>query len=105
EDGDVTGPAILTTGTPFFPVDGVPAYLPTDLGGWSLKQAEVATPEEAAGRARRQLAAGADGLKIFAGAMVGGELGVLPMDDALGKVVGVIAREAVQPLCAPPGTQ
>jgi imidazolonepropionase-like amidohydrolase len=25
EDGDVTGPAILTTDQPFFPVDGVPA--------------------------------------------------------------------------------
>ncbi|TWT20610.1 amidohydrolase family protein [Luteimonas wenzhouensis] len=105
EDGDVTGPAILTTGTPFFPMDGVPAYLPTDLGGWSLKQAEVATPEEAAGRARRQLAAGADGLKIFAGAMVGGELGVLPMDDAIGKAVGDIAREAGKPLFAHPGNQ
>src|SRR5690606_41760335 len=94
EDGDVTGPAILTTGTPIFPVDGVPAYLLTDLGGWSLKQAEVATPEEAAGRVRRQLAAGADGLKILVGAMVGGELVMLPVVDTIGKSVRDIARGA-----------
>src|SRR5690606_30993840 len=90
EVGDVTGPAILTAGTLCSLVAGVPAYLPTVVGGWSLQQAEVAPPEEAAGRARRRLAAGADGLKIFAGAMVGGVLGVLPMDDAVGKAVGDI---------------
>jgi imidazolonepropionase-like amidohydrolase len=65
----------------------------------------VATPQEAAGRARRQLAEGADGLKIFAGAMVGGEIGVLPMDAAIGKAVGDAARGAGKPLFAHPGNQ
>src|SRR5690606_20761875 len=46
-----------------------------------------------------------DGLKSFAGAMFGGELGVLPMDDAIGKAVGDIAREAGKPLFAHPGNQ
>jgi hypothetical protein len=39
----------------------------------------LSTPEEAAARASSQLDRGTDGVKIFAGAIVGGTIGVLPM--------------------------
>lgn len=100
--GDVRGPAILTVDEPFFPKDGVPGYVPETLGGWSLKQAEVATAAEASARARRQLAQGADGLKIFAGSMVGGEIGVLPMDRDIARAVAAAAHDAGKPLFAHP---
>ena len=100
--GEVRGPAILTVDEPFFPKDGVPGYVPGTLGGWSLKQAEVATAAEASARARRQLAQGADGLKIFAGSMVGGEVGVLPMDLDIARAVAAAAHDAGKPLFAHP---
>lgn len=100
--GEVRGPAILTVDEPFFPKDGVPGYVPDTLGGWSLKQAEVATAAEASTRARRQLAQGADGLKIFAGSMVGGEVGVLPMDLDIAHAVAAAAYDAGKPLFAHP---
>ena len=100
--GDVRGPAILTIDEPFFPKDGVRGYVPATLGGWSLKQAEVATAAEASARARRQLAQGADGLKIFAGSMVGGEIGVLPMNVDIARAVAEAAHDAGKPLFAHP---
>ena len=100
--GEVRGPAILTVDEPFFPKDGVPGYVPDTLGGWSLKQAEVATADEASARARRQLAQGADGVKLFAGSMVGGEIGVLPMAPDIARAVAAAAREAGKPVFAHP---
>ena len=100
--GEVRGPAILTVDEPFFPKDGVPGYVPAELGGWSLRLAEVATPAEAAERARRQLRQGADGLKIFAGSIVGGDVGVLPMDPAVARAVTAAARAAGKPVFAHP---
>lgn len=102
EAGDVRGPAILTVDAPFFPKDGVPEYVPAELGGWSLRSAEVATAAEASERAERQLRQGADGLKIFAGAIVGGDVGVLPMDLDVARAVGEAARKAGKPMFAHP---
>lgn len=100
--GAVRGPAILTVDEPFFPKDGVPGYVPDTLGGWSLRQAEVATADEASARARRQLAQGADGVKMFAGSMVGGEIGVLPMELDIARAVASAARDAGKPVFAHP---
>ena len=100
--GAVRGPAILTVDEPFFPKDGVPDYVPDTLGGWSLRQAEVATADEASARARRQLAQGADGVKMFAGSMVGGEIGVLPMDLDIARAVAAAARDVGKPAFAHP---
>lgn len=100
--GDVRGPHILTVDEPFFPKEGVPGYVPDEVGGWSLKRAEVATPEEAARRARRQLRQGADGLKIFAGSIVGGDVGVLPMDEGIARAIVEAAHDAGKPVFAHP---
>lgn len=102
EAGDVRGPAILTVDEPFFPKDGVPAYVSNELGGWSLKRAEVATAEEASERAHRQLRQGADGVKIFAGSIVGGDIGVLPMSLDIARAVADAGREAGKPVFAHP---
>lgn len=89
--GEVRGPNILTVDAPFYPNDGVPVYVKAVLAG--APSFEVGTPEQAAARARRQLAAGADGVKIFAGSAVGGKIGVLPMPlDAAKAVVGEAHR-------------
>src|SRR5690606_38759149 len=45
-------------------------------------------------RARRQLREGADGLKLFGGAIVGGEVGVLPMDLDIARAVVEVAHAA-----------
>ncbi|WP_202842923.1 amidohydrolase family protein [Luteimonas saliphila] len=92
--GEVDGPHILTVDAPFFPKDGKPVYVPDELGGWAPRLAEVATPAEAAARARRQLDEGADGLKLFGGAIVGGEVGVLPMDLDVARAVVEVAHVA-----------
>jgi imidazolonepropionase-like amidohydrolase len=84
--GEVSGPNILTVDAPFYPNNGVPGYAKALLVG--VPSFETGTPEQAAARARRQLAAGADGVKIFAGSAVGGKIGVLPMPlDAARAVV------------------
>jgi hypothetical protein len=40
---------------------------------------EIVNLADAVARAQRQIHDGADGIKLFAGAIVGGEVGVLPM--------------------------
>lgn len=89
ERGEVAGPRVLTVDAPFFPAGGLPFYVPEEIDGQPTSLAEVATAGEAAARAREQLSRGADGLKIFTGALVGGEVGVLAMDpDIAAAVVG-----------------
>ena len=59
ESGEVKGPSIRTTGVPFVPPKGVPAYLPEN----SLP--EFGDPQEARAFVARQLDAGADGAKFW----------------------------------------
>lgn len=90
--GEIPGPNILTVDAPFYPNDGVPIYVREISKG--LPSFEVGTPAAAAERAQRQLRAGADGVKIFAGSIVGGDVGVLPMPlDAARAVVAAAHRE------------
>jgi imidazolonepropionase-like amidohydrolase len=103
ESGDVRGPNILTVDAPFFPNGGTPIYLRELLKG--LPSMEVGTPEAAAERARRQLEGGADGVKIFAGAIVGGETGVLPMALEDAKAVVAEAHRQGKPAFAHPSNQ
>jgi imidazolonepropionase-like amidohydrolase len=63
---------------------------------------EVATAAQAAARARRQVAAGADGVKIFTGAIVGGDIGVLPMRLDIARAVVREAHRAGKPAFAHP---
>jgi imidazolonepropionase-like amidohydrolase len=92
ESGEVRGPRILTAGTPFYPVDGIPYYL-EDLPPELL--ASLNTPgsgEEARAVARRQLDTGADIVKLFTGSWV--DRGrVLPMSTAIARAAAEEAHE------------
>ena len=102
EAGEVTGPAILTVDAPFFPKDGTPVYVRDLLKQIGAPSGEAANPDEARARARQQLAAGADGVKLFAGAIVGGEIGVLPMNIDIARAVVEEAHNAGKPAFAHP---
>jgi len=70
--GDVTGPRILTTGTPFYPVDGIPIYLKDSLPPALLALLNTpATAGESVATAARQIDAGADAIKLFTGSVMG----------------------------------
>jgi imidazolonepropionase-like amidohydrolase len=103
ESGDVRGPNILTVDAPFFPNDGTPIYLRQLLEG--LPSMEIGTPDAAVERARRQLEGGADGVKIFAGAIVGGEIAILPMALEDAKAVIAEAHRHGKPVFAHPSNQ
>ncbi|WP_315388689.1 amidohydrolase family protein [uncultured Stenotrophomonas sp.] len=77
--GEVQGPRLLTVDMPFYPEHGTPIYVRELWAETRTVSAEVATPNEARERADAQLDAGADGVKVFTGAIVGGPQGVLPM--------------------------
>ena len=100
--GEIAGPMILTVGDPFFPKDGTPIYVRDYLKVHGWLDEEVSTPEEAAARARRQLDRGTDGVKIFAGAIVGGKIGVLPMPIDIAKAVVQEAHRRGKPGFAHP---
>jgi hypothetical protein len=69
--GEVAGPAILTTGGIIWPKGGVPSLPVMAALGFIIEpQEEVATPDEAAARARKRLDAGADGVKVYAATIV-----------------------------------
>jgi imidazolonepropionase-like amidohydrolase len=100
--GEVTGPMILTVGAPFYPKDGTPIYVRGFMKEHHIPSQEVSTPGEAAARAVRQLDAGTDGVKLFAGAIVGGKIGVLPMRVDIAKAVVDEAHRRGKPAFAHP---
>lgn len=100
--GEIAGPMILTVGDPFFPKDGTPIYVREFFKAHGWPSEEVSTPEEAAARAARQLERGTDGVKIFAGAIVGGKTGVLPMRIDIAKAVVTEAHRRGKPAFAHP---
>ena len=101
--GEVVGPSILTVDAPFYPEGGTPIYVLEFEGmGEAARAGEVATPAQADERVRRQLAQGADGAKIFAGAIVGGDTGVLPMPVPIARAVSDAAHAAGKPVFAHP---
>lgn len=77
--GRVIGPAILTVGDPFYPKGGTPIYVKQFMKDNGFPDEEIVDLPEAIARVHRQIHEGADGVKLFAGAIVGGEVGVLPM--------------------------
>jgi imidazolonepropionase-like amidohydrolase len=100
--GEIAGPMILTVGDPFFPKDGTPIYVRDFLKSQGWPSEEVATPTQAATRAARQLDRGTDGVKIFAGAIVGGKIGVLPMRIDIARAVVAQAHQRSKPAFAHP---
>jgi imidazolonepropionase-like amidohydrolase len=101
ESGEILGPRILTTGNPFFPAAGTPIYVRETYRrhGWGD---EVSTPAEAHARAVEQLARGADGVKVFTGAIVGPPQGVLPMRTEIAAAAVAPAVSAGKPAFAHP---
>ena len=100
--GAVRGPNILTVGEPFFPLNGTPIYIREFLRAESISFPEIASAEQAAAQAQRQIDQGADGLKLFAGAIVGGSVGVLPMSPDVARAVVEVAHRAGKPVFAHP---
>lgn len=102
EAGEVTGPAILNVDAPFFPKDGTPIYVRALLKEIGAPSAEVTNPDQARARASQQLAEGADGVKLFTGAVVGGAIGVLPMDIDIARAAVAEAHRVGKPAFAHP---
>lgn len=102
DSGEVRGPMLLTVDAPFYPQDGTPYYVKDLMKQHRVASAEVATAQQASERAQAQLAAGADGSKLFAGAIVGGEVGVLPMDTGVATAIVQATHAAGKPVFAHP---
>jgi imidazolonepropionase-like amidohydrolase len=105
DDREVMGPRIFTVGDPFFPEGGTPIYVKQFLEENKFPSEEVSSPAQAEARARRQLANGADGVKIFAGAIVGGKVGVLPMPIDIATAVVREAHRVGKPAFAHPSNR
>jgi imidazolonepropionase-like amidohydrolase len=103
--GAVRGPNILTVGDPFYPLNGTPIYVRDFLEREGVPPAEVASVEEGVTRARAQLRDGADALKLFTGAIVGGDIGVLPMQPDLARALVEVAHAAGKPAFAHPSNE
>lgn len=100
DSGEVPGPRIYTTAGNIFPENGIPVYIPADIAS-HLKQLEAATPADATRIATRQLAMGADGIKLFAGSIMGqGKITPMPVDVVRAAVT--VAHAAGKPVFAHP---
>jgi imidazolonepropionase-like amidohydrolase len=100
EKGEVRGPRILTVGEPFYPKGGTPIYVKGFLEENHIPSAEVQSTPQAVERVRQQIRDGADGIKIFAGAITAN--GVLPMPVDLAKAIVSEAHAAGKPVFAHP---
>lgn len=101
--GEVRGPRILTVGEPFYPKNGTPIYIKGFLEEQHIPSAEVESPQQAVARVRQQIKDGADGIKIFAGAIVAN--GVLPMPADIAKAIVDEAHRAGKPVFSHPSNQ
>ncbi len=82
ENGEVSGPKILTVGEPFWGQGGTPVYVKAFLESNHIVIPEVLAPEQGRDRVRQQLAAGADGVKIFANSIEQDGILTMPLDLA-----------------------
>lgn len=103
ESGEVAGPRIFTVGDPFYPKGGTPVYVKDFLEANHIPSAEVSTASEAVTRLDRQLHDGADGVKIFTGAIL--KDGVLPMPVDIAKALVAEAHRAGKPAFAHPSNR
>ena len=83
ESGAVAGPRILTVGAPFYPDEGTPIYVRDLYAQLGLPSAEVATISEGVARVNAQADAGASGVKLFVGAIVGPSDVLLMSEDVI----------------------
>jgi len=103
EEGEIRGPRVLTVGEPFFPKDGTPIYVKGFLAENHIPSAEVQSTPQALERVRQQIRDGADGIKIFAGAITAN--GVLPMPIDQAKAIVAEAHRAGKPVFAHPSNE
>jgi imidazolonepropionase-like amidohydrolase len=80
--GEIAGPRILTTGEPFFPSHGVPIYVQGYLEANHISLPDDCTTADAVERVRTEVLAGADGIKIFAGAIEADSVLIMPLERA-----------------------
>jgi imidazolonepropionase-like amidohydrolase len=100
ETGAIAGPKIYTTAGAIYPENGIPVYIPKDIAA-QLKPFEAATPADATRLARQSLAMGGDGIKLFAGAIMGhGKVTPMPVDVIRAAVE--VAHTAGKPVFAHP---
>jgi imidazolonepropionase-like amidohydrolase len=100
--GEVPGPAILTVGDPFFPKDGTPIYVKQFMKDNGFPDEEITDLPAAVARVHRQIREGADGVKLFTGAIVGGRIGVLPMPLDQARALVAAAHADGKPVFAHP---
>ena len=98
--GEIAGPKIYTTAGNIFPENGIPVYVPKDVAK-QLKMLEAATPADAARLARQSLGMGADGIKIFTGAIMGHGK-VTPMPTPVARAAVEVAHASGKPVFAHP---
>jgi imidazolonepropionase-like amidohydrolase len=98
--GDILGPRILTTGEPFFPAHGVPSYVSDYLDQNHIALPDDATTAEAVERVRRQVRAGANGIKIFAGSIERDDVLLMPLERA--QAIVKAAHELKRPVFVHP---
>lgn len=103
--GKVRGPHILTVGEPFFPDHGTPIYVADLYRTTGLASPEIKDIASATARAEHQIGEGADGVKLFTGAIVGGKIGVLPMPVDQAKALSAVAHKQDRPVFAHPSDQ
>ena len=98
----VDGPRILSVGEPFYPSGATPVYARPFYETYHLPSAEIASTRDAVRRVERQVAAGADGIKVFTGSIVGGGRGVVHMPDEAIAAVVQRAHRSGKPVFAHP---
>jgi imidazolonepropionase-like amidohydrolase len=84
ESGELAGPQIYTAGGALYPPHGIPYYLRDTLPRWLLPLlSQPDTPAQAAKDVQRNLDAGADITKLFAGSWIArGKVLPMPLDIA-----------------------
>ncbi len=92
ESGELLGPKIYTAGSAQYPPHGIPFYLKDTLPWFILKlMPQPASPAEAARDEERNIADGADVLKLFTGSWVAHGK-VLPMPEANARAAVEVAH-------------
>ncbi|HXI88014.1 MAG TPA: amidohydrolase family protein [Parvularculaceae bacterium] len=100
--GQVTGPQILTVGEPFYPAHGTPAYVRAFFAQEHLPSDEITTIPAALARVDDEIQMGADGIKLFIGAIVGDDVGVLIMPKDQASALAAEAHKLHRPVFAHP---
>ena len=93
ETGKLLGPFIYTAGSAQYPPHGIPFYLRDTLPKWLIfLMPQPNSPEEAAKVERRNIANGADILKLFTGSLVERDR-VLPMPEPNAEAAVKVAHD------------